>query len=179
MRRFTLERLDKAATIKLALVAGAFFLWVTPIPRLGFSHQDVLPSFPVPQLLGGTAPDMSQVVSRPLFTQTRRPPPPVALAPAQAAAPVPTTNGMTLLGVLNTGTRSVALVSISGQSKPVMTAIGGTLGEWTVIAILPDRISLRTGGTTAILPLPASSMTAATSNSPPSLRNFQGFPSPP
>jgi len=122
---------------------------------------------------------MSELIARPLFAQTRRPPP---RAPVHTQSPSPppvaTTNGMVLLGVLNTGAKAVALVTVPGQSRPYLVTVGDKLGDWKITSIKPDRILLRTGDTTGMLSLPAAAPVPTTQNSPFYPHNFSGFTNP-
>jgi hypothetical protein len=115
---------------------------------------------------------MRQLIARPIFAQTRRPPP-VATPKAPMALvlpskPVPTTNGMILLGVLHTSTKAIALVMLPGDSVPRQVGIGAVLGDWVVTKIAANQVFLISGDLTAQLVLPPPSITG---NSPESSLN--------
>jgi hypothetical protein len=123
------------------------------------------------------------LTARPLFAQSRRPPPPVPVVSAKPviipAKPTPTTDGMILLGVLHDGAKAIALVSLPGDPAPREVGLGAVLGDWVVTRILSDRVLLISGDTTTELVLPRPS--APTSVSPPlnaTSSPLMGFPRP-
>jgi len=167
---------QKQIGLQIAAGIAALLVWVAPIPRLKSLSQTApqpptIPTLPNEESL----PNMQQLIARPLFAQSRRPPPPVIVAsPAPvtvAAKPLPTTNGMILLGVLHDGSTSIALVTLPGDPVPREVALGAVLEDWIVTKISGDRIFLHSGDTSTelILPQPSASATPAGTgqNSPP------------
>lgn len=155
--------------VNLALGVVAAVVWLAPVPKL---HMRAPRNIPAPALLalpvGGGDFDMQQLVSRPVFAQSRRPPPvvtrPVANAPPPP--PAPSTNGLVLLGVLHAGTRAVALVAVSGEGQPREVAVGAKLGDWVVKDIMTDRVVLQSGTISTALVLPRPSAPPAASAGP-------------
>jgi hypothetical protein len=88
-----------------------------------------------------------QALSRPLFTKNRRPPPKVANVPAvpdafgQAAAP----NGYTVSAIMTDKKKSQAYI-VSGESlQGAWKKVGETVDSWTVSAINPADLILKSG----------------------------------
>ncbi len=157
-----------------ALLAGlALVFWTAPVPRLkdsvgGLSRPVSIADLPpVP-----ASPDVSALLARPLFSTSRRPEP-AATAPAptdtQDAPPSP--SGINLLGVYRVGEQAEALISLAGQSRPQLAALGATVGDWVVTKITGDSVTLQSGQTSAELDLPAPAAPSNPSNGLP-----PGFP---
>jgi hypothetical protein len=98
------------------------------------------------------------IVERPLFAQTRRPPPPSAAEPAAPAdsepvaeaptpkpAPPPQVD-FTLLGIVTAGSERHALVRRS-DGGVVEIPEGGDISGWFAVLIDPERAVFRQGGT--------------------------------
>jgi hypothetical protein len=126
-----------AAVIGLELAAGT-------APMSGFAATVPAPPFtasPPPAVTadGGTL--SRDILARPLFAATRRPPPP-ALAPAAPAvsAPAPPPAAR-LAGTVTAGTERVAFFD-DPPGKPLTLGIGGMLQGWHVTAIAPGRVTL-------------------------------------
>lgn len=97
--------------------------------------------------------------SRPLFSPTRRPPPP-AVAPAiQPAAlvlpgpPAASAPTLQLSGVVMGG-KPVAIIKLPSDPKARNVTLGTLIDGWTVIGILPREIQLRHADRTVIIYLP-------------------------
>jgi len=170
--------IERKIAIEIAIGLGALLVWLAPIPALKIVAPVPAPPAATPALPTGNAPPvMTEVSARPLFAQTRRPPPPVQIAAAVAPTrPVPTTNGMVLLGILRDHTKVVALVTLPGDQHPRRVVPGASLGDWVVKAISTDRLLLRSGGTNAelVLPRPVPSQTQPTG--PQALSPFSRVP---
>jgi general secretion pathway protein N len=87
---------------------------------------------------------LQEVVQRPLFAESRRPP---AVAPASAPQVVRELDSLSLLGVVITPEGRHALIQSEPQAKPERVRQGQTLAGWTVEGILPDRVVFRRGET--------------------------------
>ncbi len=145
--------------IQIAAGVAALLVWIAPVPKLKLSSLETPPLPSLPNLsVTGAVPNMQQLIARPLFAQTRRPPPPVVTPPPASVValpkPVPTTNGMVLLGILHDGTKAIALVTLPGDTLPMQVASGAVLGAWVVKKISSDRLFLASGDTNAQLVLP-------------------------
>jgi len=166
------------AAIKIAIGAAALLVWIAPVPALKTSIATPVSPVAAPDLPGDPpAPAMHQLTARPLFAQTRRPPPPAptVMAPAIVKS-VSTTNGMVLLGILRDRTKVVALVLLPGEPHPRRVVPGATLGDWQVKQISTDRLLLRSGGTNAELILPRPTSSPAVPNGPQPLSPFSRVP---
>lgn len=136
------------------LFAGALMVWVSPISKLPASRPRP-PAPPETAIITVPAiPDMSQLIARPIFSETRRPPPVAKKPLLSPSLPAATTAGMVLLGVLNTGKTQVALVTLPGGNQPYLVAPGDKLGDWMVTKILTGSIMLKSGNHTGMLTLP-------------------------
>jgi hypothetical protein len=98
------------------------------------------------------------IVERPLFAQTRRPPPPTAEpAPPADAEPEPVaaetppepepppTVDFTLVGVVTDGTERHALVRRQSDGAVVEVPEGGDISGWFAVLIDPERAVFRQG----------------------------------
>ncbi len=93
------------------------------------------PSFSMPPIE-----DFAESVERPIFLATRRP----RAGPApEEAPPAPTALSFVLEGVVITSARRWALLRPEGGGDIIRLAEGDQVGGWQVIAIHPDKVSLR------------------------------------
>jgi hypothetical protein len=69
------------------------------------------------------------------------------------------------------GEQAEALISLAGQSRPQLAALGATVGDWVVTKITGDSVTLQSGQTSAELDLPAPAAPSNPSNGLP-----PGFP---
>lgn len=84
--------------------------------------------------------DYAETIERPIFATNRRP----STTPSpQVAAPEPTELSFVLEGVVITAAERWALLRPNGGGDVIRLAEGGRIGGWEVIAIHPDRVSLR------------------------------------
>jgi hypothetical protein len=92
------------------------------------------------------AEDYAEAAERPLFSRSRRPPPPAAEQPGDAtAAGEQAAARIALNGVLLTDTRKVALLRFDNDSKVMHVAEGQEAGGWLIKKIAPDRVVVRRG----------------------------------
>ncbi len=103
------------------------------------------PSFSMPPIE-----DFAETVERPIFSSTRR----AWAEPApQVAAPAPTSLSFVLEGVVIDSGERWALLRPEGGGEIIRLAEGGLLGGWEVIAIHPDKVSLRRDEVETVLKL--------------------------
>lgn len=103
------------------------------------------PSFSMPPIE-----EFAESVERPIFLATRRP----RAGPApEEAPPAPTTLRFVLEGVVITSAKRWALLRPEGGGDIIRLAEGGQVGGWQVIAIHPDKISLRRDEVETVLEL--------------------------
>jgi type II secretory pathway component PulC len=88
--------------------------------------------------------ELQEVVQRPLFSESRRPP---AVVPASTPQVVRELDSLSLLGVVITPDDRHALIQSDPQGKPERVHQGQALAGWTVEGILPDRVVFRRGET--------------------------------
>ncbi len=103
------------------------------------------PSFSMPPIE-----DFAETVERPIFSSTRR----ARAGPApEVAAPEPSGLSFVLEGVVITSAKRWALLRPEGGGDIIRLAEGGQVGGWRVIAIHPDKISLRRDEVETVLEL--------------------------
>jgi general secretion pathway protein N len=107
----------------------------------------------------------AEVTERPLFSPSRRSPPPQLAQGKQTDA-----GGLVLSGIILTSDARVALVQ-SGKTAPAKRLTEGQEIEgWSVQSILPDRIVLRRGATEHELKLKLHDDTQRTRPAAPAVR---------
>ena len=85
----------------------------------------------------------AEIVSRPVFTPTRRPP--VAAARA-VEAPVVSTLAASLIGVILSADERVALIRPAGGARVLRLRENERLDGWTLVAIEPRRVTFEQAG---------------------------------
>jgi general secretion pathway protein N len=124
----------------VALLAGARLLLepetaaapeIAPVPPP--SHASAAPEQHEPDVQGWKASNLA----RPLFSRSRRPPPPLAPAFA-AAAPPPLPPRLTAVLVGPSG--SSAMFVASGSAKPITVHEGGQVGPYRIRRISPGEV---------------------------------------
>jgi hypothetical protein len=102
--------------------------------RAGRSTTPPMPvvSFSMPPLR-----DYAEVTARPLFVQSRRPPPQASRAPPTQVS------AFTLVGIVVSDRSSYALVEFGQPPKLTRIREGQDLAGWTVEEILPTKVVLR------------------------------------
>ena len=98
-------------------------------------------------LAGLSLEQLHDTVRRPLFEKARRPvevppTPPVDRAPAPIAADV---SALSLLGVVASEGRTIALIRRNQTGQSVRAEVGDTVDGWTIVSIEPQRVVLRQG----------------------------------
>ena len=102
--------------------------------------------------------EFAVVAQRPLFMSTRRPPEPPPAPPPRTAAtppppPPPAPPPLTVQAIVRDGSRWVAVLSPGDQTPPQQAEPGSTVFGWTVTAIHPHAVELRSGERTARIEL--------------------------
>lgn len=119
-----------AATLAL-LVALEVLLPPTPIaeaPALPVSQPVALPP-------AATGADVETILQRPLFAESRRPPPGARSEAVVTADAMPR-----LSGIMITGADRRAI--FEGSDKPAVAGVGGQVGGYRVVAIAPRQVTL-------------------------------------
>ena len=141
--------------VRIVIGVAALLVWIAPVPALQVTVRHITSPPPTPDLPANhTMLAMHNTNARPMFAQTRRPLPPVLAAGQAVSKPVPTTNGMVLLGILRDPSQVVALVKMPGDQGPRRVEVGAKLGDWVIKQITNDRLILRSDNVNAELLLP-------------------------
>jgi hypothetical protein len=103
---------------------------------------------------------LHDTVRRPLFERSRRAveapaplPPPKAEPMAPAPPPSVDRNALSLLGVVASEGRTIALLKRNQTGQNIRVEVGDTIDGWTVVRIEPQRVVLRQGDTQVALQL--------------------------
>lgn len=120
------EELDRPAIEPAAIAA-----LVRPRPDQAVAPA-AAPSFTMPPMR-----DYAEVVARPLFSETRRPPPEAPRGP-----PVPASS-FTVVGIIVSESGRHALIEHGQPPRLERVIEGQELGGWTVESILPGRVVIR------------------------------------
>lgn len=143
-----------AAAPRLSLLLGVAILacaGAAAWPWVSASPQRAVPAVrdprPLPRL-PATPPeaDFAEIVQRPLFSLTRRPP-----APAQPAPPRATAQSFRLEGLVLVGSDRRALIRESGRDRVLTVREGDVVGRWTVRRIERDRVLLESASEKLVL----------------------------
>lgn len=108
----------------------------------GLANKDLSPQGPAPMPPIET---FDEVVERPLFFRSRRPPDPDAAPPPEAAAPPKA--DFVLTGLIISGTERLALLRPAGSKTVERVHQGAEIEGWRVEAIHADRVVLKRGET--------------------------------
>lgn len=151
----------------LCLASGGYLAWqvwrpdeALPVPPDAVAEAVPASSAQINHEEGfalGDASTYEDIVERPLFDRTRRPP--AADADGSGAAggaggqdEVAAAN-LSLAGVLLTRSRRVALLRIDNDPKVMHVAEGQQAGGWLIEEIQPDRVLLRRGESSGVVML--------------------------
>jgi hypothetical protein len=99
---------------------------------------------------------LHDTVGRPLFEMSRRPIEAPALPPPQAEPAAPPTvnqNALSLLGVVASEGRSIALLKSNQTGQNVRAEVGDSVDGWTIVSIEARRVVIRQGDTQIALRL--------------------------
>lgn len=91
----------------------------------------------------------SDIASRPLFSPTRRPPPPDE-APVKEE-PAAVSVDLVLRGIATAKATRAALIEERGTGKLVRALEGQSVGGWRIVAIMPDVVELEGRGEKLVL----------------------------
>jgi hypothetical protein len=94
-----------------------------------------------------------EVLARPVFSPTRRPPVQSAAEPVAEAAALAEVPDLRLHGIVAVGTARVALLGAGNAVAPSRVAPGDEIGSWRVEQIGSDKVVLRRGTQTHLLQL--------------------------
>ncbi len=139
MKRYTTQLL---MVLNLALVGVLVWLWVDQNGRLRdvswAPPVAIKPDFSAAPRASAQPPqtDMSLALAtleRPLFSPSRRPPPPVVEGAVEAASPPDPLGNVLIQGIYAGAETGGIIASVGGVSKRV--AINEKIGEWTLKAI--------------------------------------------
>jgi hypothetical protein len=106
-------------------------------------------------LAGLTLDNLHDTVGRPLFERTRRPVEAPAPLPQERApiAPAIDQNALSLLGVVASEGRTIALIRRNQTGQSVRAEVGDAVDGWTIVSIEPQRVVLRQGARQVALQL--------------------------
>jgi hypothetical protein len=104
---------------------------------------------------------LNDTVRRPLFETSRRPieaPAPLPPRPqVEPAAPLPPPfvdqNALSLLGVVASEGRAIALLKRNQSGQNIRVEVGDAVDGWTIVSIEPQRVMIRQGDTQIALQL--------------------------
>lgn len=157
MRGFPIYNL-LALTTCATLAAWAWQEMREPLPLLpapvALEVADEAVANPIPEPGFRISPKnaFAQLVTRPPFSPSRRPPrakpapAPAAQKPEPVAHPLVTEPQVTLVGILINAGKSIAMVRKPGAEELLRLAKGEQLDGWQVEGVLPDRLVLSHGG---------------------------------
>lgn len=152
--------------LNAALLAGLAALWVNPAT---LQWRDVRWSPPAPLVpeLGAQAPATRvaaarhpEILDRPLFSPTRRPPPPEQAQAEPAAAPQPDPlKDVHLFGIFEAGRDRGAILRIDGDVQRVR--VGESVAGWTLREVHDRQVVLVRQGQSRTLDLAYADVTGA------------------
>ena len=103
---------------------------------------------------------LQDTVRRPLFETSRRPieapaplPPPQVEPVTPAPPPVVDQNALSLLGVVASEGRTIALLKRNQTGQNIRVEVGDAVDGWTIVSIEPQRVMIRQGDTQIALQL--------------------------
>jgi general secretion pathway protein N len=103
---------------------------------------------------------LQDTVRRPLFETSRRPieaPAPLPPLQVEPAAPPPPPfvdqNALSLLGVVASEGRTIALLKRNQTGQNIRVEVGDAVDGWTIVSIEPQRVMIRQGDTQIALQL--------------------------
>ena len=103
---------------------------------------------------------LQDTVRRPLFEASRRPIeapapllPPPQVEPAPPPPPFVDQNALSLLGVVTSEGRAIALLKRNQTGQNIRVEVGDAVDGWTIVSIEPQRVMIRQGETQIALQL--------------------------
>ena len=91
----------------------------------------------------------SEIISRPLFAPSRRPPPPKT--ESNPALEVSKPESFDLIGVIISADERMALLQTLGTGEVMRAVEGETVGGWKVQAINPTEVELKRGNASDVI----------------------------
>jgi hypothetical protein len=140
-----------AGVVALELMRGPFF--VPDAPHVSSSVDDVTESSREAAVEKPDITTFDEVVARPLFTASRRPPPPrpsseMVVGPPE---PAPKPEIPDLIGVIISADRRMALLRPRATTEALLAMEGQTVAGWQVRAIKPTQVVLGWGNDSEVL----------------------------
>lgn len=135
--------LGDAAAIETGIVTGADAATVA----------DPDPQAPAPEFVPAAFATFREVLDRPIFSPTRRPPRRAVTVTAEAAPPPDPGPELELHGVVGMGSEEVALIAVGGAPSLRRVAVGDEIEGWHVEEIGAEGVLLRQGARTSRLRL--------------------------
>jgi type II secretory pathway component PulC len=148
-----------AGVLALEVMAGPFF-----VPEVSSVSPDAKNSVVFPRESPAEKPAIStfaEVVERPLFTPSRRPPPKTDSNPAAIASKPETFD---LIGVIISADRRMALLRTVATSEVMRAVEGQSIGGWEVRAIKPTQVVLRRGDDSEVIKIKDAASNSAVNN---------------
>lgn len=126
-------------------------------PGLALTDAGGAPGFAPPRLS-----EFQEVLERPVFSPTRRPPVQETVVPAADApdiAPIAAAPDLRLQGIVAIGAKRVALVEVNGAPPLHRVSTGDEIGGWRVEGIDANGVVLRRGAESLVIELDYSEST--------------------
>jgi hypothetical protein len=165
-----------AGVLALEVMAGPFFVPEAPAVSPGAKNSVDFPRESPAEKPAISA--FAEVVERPLFTPSRRPPPPKTDSTIAASPEKPET--FDLIGVIISADRRMALLRTVASSEVMQAVEGQSIGGWEVHAIKPTQVVLRRGNDSEVIKIndaakpPAGSSPAVNNPSAPKNSSVSG-----
>lgn len=128
-----------AAGLLCAVLAGVMWMPLGQSPTASDLPQAAPPADPGPDPQSVIAEGAEQLLARPLFHMTRRPPE-VATVPE----PAPVVVTLSLTGIVENDNVQVALMRLSNEPDLFRVRVGEKVGNWEIIEITPTSVTLIT-----------------------------------
>ncbi|MEE3624497.1 hypothetical protein UCD39_10925 [Nitrospirillum sp. BR 11752] len=142
----TLPTLDRLVLVPVvvsamagAAIALAGALSIAEAPALALPPPLPTVTLPMPSAARPAA-DGGEALRRPLFSQSRRPPPPKPSLPPPTQVQAP---DLLVVGIIAGASSGIATGTDKRLQKPFRLRTGDTLGEWQVDSITKTRLRLR------------------------------------
>lgn len=128
-----------AAGLLSIVLAGLIWMPLGQEPRLSSRDgaEAAAPTGPDPQTL--IAAGAQELLARPLFHITRRPP-----EIATVAVPAPVVVTISLTGIVESDSVQVALLRLSNNNQMFRARVGDKVGNWEVLDITPSAVTVIT-----------------------------------
>lgn len=130
--------------------------WHPPEP-VNADYIAMVPSLPARKQVETAR--LMAMLERPLFSSTRRPPPPTA---PEAAIPVDNLSSARLLGVFEGAQTSGAILQVAGKSRRVR--LNESVDGWVLQSVQGRAVTFASGGQTRTLPLIRAPVNSPTSS---------------